>query len=207
MLEYLTNRKGGNHHGLRNQAIENHSKTLSGGQEPYRRREGRLVGARGFEDTIKIWLTESTKQDTQGIMRRKWHLGRLFRTEVCSLHIRYGCIVWCSCGTPNRSRDVFDSFPYTWDLFLLLGCLILPRYEGLGLLFVTCYSVCGWYAWEASSFLKGNEGAVDLRERGGLRGDWEGCKKGKLWLEFITWEKNLKNKSGYMCDNVLLYSR
>lgn len=59
MLEFLTNKKGKNQHGLRNQAKKNLSKTLSGGQEPHRRREGRLVGAKGFEDIIKTWLTES----------------------------------------------------------------------------------------------------------------------------------------------------
>lgn len=39
----------------------------------------------------------------------------------------------------------------------------------------SCYSVFGWYHWEACSLLKGNEGSVGLGERGEEDGEdyWE----------------------------------
>ena len=54
-------------------------------------------------------------------------------------------------------------------LFLLLGCLTAPRCGGLCLVLLgPCYAVFRSYYWDACSFLKGNEGIVDLGEKGGV---------------------------------------
>jgi len=54
--------------------------------------------------------------------------------------------------------------PTPITLSLLLGCLVHPRYEGLCqfLLYpIMLFSLCHW---ETCSFVKENEGGVDLRE-------------------------------------------
>lgn len=57
-------------------------------------------------------------------------------------------------------------------------------------LIVTSYAVFGWRLWEASPFLKENEG-VDL-EKGDRAVKVGGVRERKLWLECITRE-NKKN--------------
>ena len=49
-----------------------------------------------------------------------------------SAHIPYGCVAWCSCGTPNNGRGGSHwLLPLLGPLFLLLACHVQPRYQGL----------------------------------------------------------------------------
>jgi hypothetical protein len=45
--------------------------------------------------------------------------GSLHGSNLGHLHICYGCVAWCSCGTPNSAsgRAVSDSFTRLWDTF------------------------------------------------------------------------------------------
>lgn len=93
--------------------------------------------------------------------------------------LRYGCVAWGSWGDPSRgSRAVSDSLP----VFLPIG---LPHaavmWRFVPRLIIMTYSMFDWHLWEACSFLRGNGGAVDLRERWG-RGDRVEKREEKLWL-------------------------
>lgn len=50
---------------------ETHSKISCRAQGTCKRREGRIVGARGVEDTRRTQPTESTKQGSEGLTETK----------------------------------------------------------------------------------------------------------------------------------------
>lgn len=57
---------------------------------------------------------------------------------------------------------------------------------------VSCYSVFGWYHWEACSLLKGNERSVGLGERGEEDGEdyWEV----RLWSDVFYKRRIMERK-------------
>lgn len=69
------------------------------------------------------------------------------------LHICYGLIAWCPCGTCNTaSWGVSDCFACAWDLSPPMGCLKRwPSWtwRSVPSLAVICYAVFGWRPWEA----------------------------------------------------------
>ena len=47
------------------------------------------------------------------------------------------CLAWGFCETPKcEGGGFYDSFTYSWDFFLLLGCLDQPWYNNLCLLWL-----------------------------------------------------------------------
>jgi hypothetical protein len=82
----------------------------------------------------------------------------------------------CYCGTLNsESACVLTLWPAPGTLFLLLGCLVQPRYEGLFFcLIVSCFVMFSCCLLEACFFLKGSGRIVDLGERGGKVGGMRG---------------------------------
>lgn len=91
-----------------------------------------------------------------------------FKTIKRTSSYMLGLLAWCFCQTPNCGhRYVLDFFlPVLETLFLPLGCLVYPWFEGFCLVFLYLVLLCFVVvSWRTALFLKGNRGKADSGER------------------------------------------
>ena len=67
---------------------------------PVEEQAGKIVGAREVKNTTRQWLTESNHQGSLGLKETE-PSGSQYGSDLSPLHIYYGCVAWCSCGTPK----------------------------------------------------------------------------------------------------------
>lgn len=135
--------------------------------------EERIVRVREAK-VITRNLTQSLYLNAYHSLRLNQESGRLHVSNLDFLHIHYGCVDWCCCGTPNRvSRAVSDTFASFFDPSPLTGFPIPGLIEEvMPNLITTWYAVFGLCPWKTSLFLKGRgEGMNGEKVRGGLEGD------------------------------------
>jgi hypothetical protein len=88
---------------------------------------GRTVGARGAKNPTRTWLTELTKQGSEGLKRPKQQSASVLSDLPDPLHTCNSCVALSSCGSPNMGAWVSRTLlPAPGTLFLLLGCLVWP---------------------------------------------------------------------------------
>ena len=92
-------------------------------------------------------------------------------------------IVWCLCETPNRESSCVSLtlLPVHGTHFLLLGCLVQPRYEGFVLSYCIlfgCIVLFGGCLLETCSFLKKKQSKMHPWEKEG-EGYLEGMEGGE----------------------------
>jgi hypothetical protein len=121
---------------------------------PWKR--GKYVGARRVQDTRRAWATESTKECSWGSQVLNQQSQSLHRPVLSPLHICYSC--WLSIWGRLLTvlLGVLPLLPALGTLFLLLGCLVQPRCEGMCLVLLYLLVPCsvdipqrpGLFWWE-----------------------------------------------------------
>lgn len=140
-----------------------------------------------MEDIRKTWLIESINQGSHGLTDSNGKHG------VCMcLHLLW-LLVWCFLRLLTVGAGVSLIFlPALGTLFLLLGCFVQPRYEGFCLvalyLVLSCLAVV---SCRPDLFWRGNGRGVDLGREEVVQKSYKKWRKGKLWLGYIVWERNL----------------
>lgn len=139
---------------------------------------GGIVGARGVEDSGRVWSVESTRQGPWGlteieaaIIESAWFSTQSSTYMLCLLD-------WCIGGTfESGIRVGYDYFVCSWDPFLLAGlpcpALMWGFLSGRS---VSC-AMFDWCLWEVCSFLGRDDVGVGRREvrrtkRSGGRGSY-----------------------------------
>ena len=113
-------------------------------RESCRRGLGRIVGAKQVKDTTRKLPTESKTRAHRDSQRLNRELESLYRSDLGSLHICYGCVAWCSYGTPNIGGEGSLTVGCSWDPFPSTGLPQLALISGYVVsLIVTCYATFG----------------------------------------------------------------
>lgn len=127
---------------------EFHSQIVGGAWGILWKRGGRIAGARGIKDTIRMQPTEPTDWTQVGSETS----GGMYESDLSPLNICYGCVAPCSLGSPKSG-----SKGCPWIFYLPLRPFFFPTglphpalvWEYVSGLIVACY-VFGWCPRKAS---------------------------------------------------------
>ena len=119
---------------------------------------------KGLEEPQESWTPENTAHiiNWPALTEMRGSLGVWCRSSVCS----YGCVAWCSSGTPNSGSGCCPS------LFCLFVGILFSHWapcRGLRWWYVSglslsCYTMLGWCSWRGYSFWRGKGKWIE--------GDW-----------------------------------
>jgi hypothetical protein len=85
-------------------------------ENPHRRGRSQIVGSRGLRTPGEEGPQNQLSRAHRGSQRLKWQTQTLYGSNLGPLHIPYGCVAWCPCGTTNSGMEsISNSFAWVWN--------------------------------------------------------------------------------------------